>query len=193
MFSMWRNDASGTQLSRALPNATFGETHSRHINADSQTVWTVLMDISARDLRWTRLLMKIRGISADLDAPLATHGPVPLEIVQAPTYAAGVKAGQPWRRKPTDGPALTLAAAAKFDQPGWLVMGTDYRLTPAGESRTELRIETRCRPTSASATVRFAPYWIGIRLFSGLIRREILRTVALRAVADTGLSDNGRR
>ena len=151
------------------------------------------MEVSARDLPCTRRLMKLRGISADLDTPLTTHGPVPLEVTQEPTYAAGVRAGQPWRRKAPDGPALSLADAAGFAEPGWLVMGTDYRIAAADQGRTELRTETRCRPTSLSAALRFAPYWIGIRLFSGLIRREVLRTVARRAAAQIGSPDNRRR
>lgn len=185
---MWRRLARETSLAQALPRPPFAEIHCRHIASNPQTVWTVLMAITARDLPWTSRLMKIRGISADLDAPLTTNGPVPLEVVQEPTYAAGVRAGQPWRRKPTNGPTLSLADAAQFSEPGWLIMGTDYRLTATKHNQTELRTETRCRATSRSAALRFAPYWIGIRLFSGLIRREVLRAVAQRAEAQSSTS-----
>jgi hypothetical protein len=57
-------------------------------------------------------------------------------------------------------------------------------LEPDGEG-TRVSTETRITATDTTTRVRFGLYWTLIRAGSGLIRRDLLRTVARRATADT--------
>jgi hypothetical protein len=71
-------------------------------------------------------------------------------------------------------------AFAAFSRPGWVKVGIDYRLI-AERGGTRLRTETRCKATGGRARAAFWLSWALIRVGSGLIRREILATIARRA------------
>ncbi|MGU3438252.1 hypothetical protein ACNHUS_35235 [Actinomycetes bacterium M1A6_2h] len=76
---------------------------------------------------------------------------------------------------------MSFDDAATFDDAGWLVYGTDYSIERCAGHECILVTETRCHPTSPDARRAFRRYWIVIRLFSGLVRRETLRAVARSA------------
>ena len=107
--------------------------------------------------------------------------PVPLLTVhrRREVLAGGVM--QPWKlRGGGRPPALDAAGLRTFHAPGWVKCAVDFVLEPDGAG-TVLRTETRVIATDAVTRVRFALYWLAIRAGSGLIRREILRSVARRA------------
>ena len=63
-----------------------------------------------------------------------------------------------------------------FTSPGWVKYLTDFRLE-AENGGTTLSTSTRVVATSPSARRRFRAYWFVIRGFSGVIRRDMLRSV----------------
>ncbi|MEP7335602.1 MAG: hypothetical protein ABI717_07460, partial [Actinomycetota bacterium] len=65
-----------------------------------------------------------------------------------------------------------------FAEPGYAKMAFNFRL----EDRV-LSTETRVLLTDERSRKLFRRYWIVIRPFSGLIRREWLRAIARRAAA----------
>lgn len=187
---MWRRGQQvelRSPLTAAIPVAEVCETHHRLVAADVDTVWAALSGITFGDLPGAGILMRVRhGTHApEHGRPLLTNGPVPCSMRDAPTYAAGLKAARPWQRQPATDRALPLDTAADFDEPGWLIMGTDFRLVSVGERSCLLITQTRCHPTSTDAARKFGRYWAGIAPFSKLIRRELLRAVARSAEASS--------
>jgi hypothetical protein len=64
----------------------------------------------------------------------------------------------------------------EFDVPGYARMALAF----AYDGR-ELSTETRVLCTDAASRRRFRAYWLVVRSFSGLTRREWLRAIARRA------------
>jgi hypothetical protein len=89
--------------------------------------------------------------------------------------------GRPWT--PRGGRAPRWAEHANparfftgFAEPGWAKMAVTFRA-----SRGELTTETRVLLTDQSSRRAFGRYWLLIRPFSGLIRRQWLAAMARRA------------
>ncbi|WP_340537087.1 hypothetical protein [Nocardioides sp. GXZ039] len=175
-------------LPEALPRAEFSESHTRLIQAPPERVWEALWETNWSDLGPTRLFMAVRGLGLRRDARamrggVLAHGPVRLVRAEPPHYAAGVRVARPWQPRPTPGPDLeSLDDLRDYSEPGWLKFGMDFWLVPTPEGDTLLTTRTLCEPTDAGAGRRFRPYWLVVRPFSGLIRRDLLRTLARRAM-----------
>jgi hypothetical protein len=69
-----------------------------------------------------------------------------------------------------------------FDEPGWAKYLTDFAIT-GRDGGSLLQTTTRVVGTDAGASRRFAPYWLLIRGGSGIVRNDMLRSVARRAKA----------
>jgi hypothetical protein len=102
-----------------------------------------------------------------------------LEIAP-PSYAIGGAVTRPWQRKPERRDIASLTEFAGFQEPGWTKYLTDFRLQP-GNGGVQLTTETRGYSTDTHARRRFAPYWAVIRPASGLIRHDMLATIARHA------------
>ena len=89
-------------------------------------------------------------------------------------------------------PIETLAAFAAFDEPGWAKYLTDFSLT-AERGGTRLRTETRGYCTDDYAWRRFRIYWNVIYIWSGLIREDILRSVARATKAEFETGTDGKQ
>ncbi len=75
-----------------------------------------------------------------------------------------------------------LPSFLQFADPGWTKYLTEFRVEPGlSRNRCTLSTETRGLSTDDRARRRFRLYWTLIRLPSGLIRRDILRSVARTA------------
>lgn len=181
----------GTPLARALPGAQFTEGHARVINAGPDRVWAALHALKWRDLRLTTPLMMVRAAPArlagarlmDLDRRLVEPpSPAAPLFEDPPRVSASGMIGRPWSARPTMGPAVAgLDELREFGDPGWLKYGMEWVLSPVAGDRTLVETVTLCEATDAVAARRFAAYWVVIRGFSGLIRRDILAALA-RAV-----------
>lgn len=89
--------------------------------------------------------------------------------------------GRPWaprgRRPPRlAGQADPAGFFTRFAEPGWAKMAVNFR---AGAG--ELTTETRVLLTGQRSRRAFRRYWLLIRPFSGLIRRQWLAAIARRA------------
>lgn len=62
-----------------------------------------------------------------------------------------------------------------FDEPGSARAAWNFALTSGRDGATLLSTETRVQCTDARARRRFRVYWMVVRPFSGLIRRDMLR------------------
>ena len=80
----------------------------------------------------------------------------------------------------------SAAEFASFTDPRFAVAAMDLRVGPAKRG-TRLTTETRVRCLSRGARWRFRIYWLFVRPFSGLIRREFLR--GIKTLAENSASD----
>lgn len=173
-----------TSLADALPGAEFVEFHSLVIDAASERVWQALQDVTWADLRVTTPLLVARGLGslAGRRRRLFDDGPVRLVHTQPGQYVAGGRIARPWQLVPALGPEVsTLDELAAQQEGSWLKYGMDFHLHPLCGNRTRLETTTLCEPTDEHARRRFSAYWVVIRPFSGLVRRDMLHAVARRA------------
>jgi hypothetical protein len=85
-------------------------------------------------------------------------------------------AGRFWRPDGGLVPLPDAAAFAAFDEPGAAKLVLSFVTEPRGRL-TRLTTETRIHCLDARALVSFTPYWLVIRLPSGLIRRRMLSAI----------------
>ena len=175
-------------LDHLMPTYDFSERHHRLIEASPEQVWRALTELSLAQLSITRPLVGIRGLGRKrgrLDQPLFTHGPVTMLLVNEPWCAVGGAIGRPWQLSPTHHTVSTLDDFLEFEEPGWATYLTDFRLRPSDRSGggTVLSTETRVSCTDTRSRRRFGWYWLLIRPFSGLIRRDMLASAGRIAVA----------
>lgn len=182
-----------TTLADALPAAEFTEFHDIIIDAPSARVWAALAATTWSDLWLTRPLVLLRGLrpsGTGTTRGLLDGGPVVPLYLEPGRYAAGGRIARPWKPRPELGPAVeTLDDLAAPVSGSWLKYGMDFRLHDLPGGRTRLSTFTLCQPTDEAARRAFGRYWLLIRPFSGLIRRDILRAVARRVTATVPLVD----
>jgi hypothetical protein len=177
-------------LDRVLPEFAHREVHGLVVDAAPELVWTALHEVSGKDLPLTRLLTAVRGLGArGAGRPLIERfvaGGFGVVLDEAPRALALAAAGQPW--KPRGGERIALPVGdqqvSEFTRPGFVLMAMSFGLESLGGhggGRTRLTTETRVQPTDAAAARTFRPYWLVIRMGSGLIRHELLRAVKRRA------------
>jgi hypothetical protein len=182
-------------LDDVLPVYRFRERHARNIGATPDVVWSALLATTPQDIPLSRLLMGIRSVPAWLSGRRgefgASYRPI-LDLFIAggfrmlcddpPHVLVAGAAMQPWRLVQGEmAEVRDLAGFRAFDRPGFVRAAVSFELEP-GDSGTRLSTETRVQPTDVSAARAFLPYWLAIRVGSGLIRREMLRAVARRAM-----------
>jgi hypothetical protein len=161
-------------IADALPVYHHGEHHSIRVAASPEQALAAARQVSFAELPLVRTLVRLRGLGAG-------SGPVWDALVAAGFQPFGddtiVLVGRPWSR---GGGRRRVDDFVAFAEPGWAKMALDLRAFPDG---TGARIETETRVflTDRSARRRFAPYWLAIRPFSGLIRRSWLRAAKRRA------------
>lgn len=181
-----------TTLGDLLPVAHFRERHERRIAAPAPAVWAALHELRLADSPLARMLLDLRTLPARLtgrDQPrmvtdrFLDAGPLPLLAVEPNRTIVAGGVIQPWKlRGGATPPSLDATALRAFDKPGWVKCGVDFVLEADGHA-TVLSTETRVQATDRGTRVRFGLYWMLIRAGSGLIRRELLRSVARRAEA----------
>ena len=164
-------------LSEALPEYDFGERHERRIDAPPETVFAAIRSVTLAETPIARTLMRLRGLRAGSTRPLVeemdSEGFAHLteEPLRELVYTA---IGQPWR--PLGGKRAVAEDFRAFAAPGFAKMAFNFRLEDG-----VLSTETRVLLTDERSWKAFRRYWLVIRPFSGLIRREWLRAIARRA------------
>lgn len=167
------------EIADLIPTPQFSEFHARVIPAAPEVVWAALHDLGQADLPIARLLMGARSIAS---AKPRQHGetfwealPIPLVREVPASYALAAGIGRPWS---PSGASLTrgIDDLATFHDPGWAKVAMDFRLVRTSDG-TLLATETRVVTTDPVSRAKFRAYWTVIRPFSGVIRKEILRSV----------------
>ena len=152
-----------------LPVYHHRERHSLHVNATPEAALAAARETRFEDVPLVAALYRLRGLRA------APRGQI-WSSMQAQGFRLHdpetlVLIGRPWT--PSGGYRLDEDFLG-FAEPGFAKMTMDLRAVPEGDG-ARLETETRVLLTDAAARRRFAPYWLVIRPFSGLIRRRWLR------------------
>jgi hypothetical protein len=183
-----------SRLDALLPQADFTERHARVIGSEPSAVYDAFKALTSRELPVSRLLVGVRflparlagkpGLSSQPDRPLLDQfldsGFVLLADVPGEEVVAGVIA-QMWRR---GGRTITPGDSKEFmafAEPGFVKAAVTFRLSGQADGMTLAETETRVVATDAAARRGFGRYWLLIRGFSGLIRREWLWAAGRRA------------
>jgi hypothetical protein len=177
-------------LDDVVPSPQYRMCHSCTVRASAPGVWDELWRVTMMALPLGYALEALRLLPARLAGrkhrPLAGRTfldvtPIPVIFSEPPRFVISAGLSQAWRLLGgSTPPALDASGLRAWSQPGWVKVATEFRLecTPAG---TRLSTETRILATDLRTRRSFSTYWFLIRPFSGLIRRELLRTVARRA------------
>ncbi len=164
-------------LSEALPEYHFRERHERRLDASAEEVFAAIRSVTLAETPIGRRLMRLRGLRAGSVRPLVEEmqGEGFAQLAEEPlrelVYAA---IGQPW--KPLGGKRAKTDGFGAFAEPGYAKMAFNFRFEDG-----VLSTETRVQLTDERSRKLFRRYWLVIRPFSGLIRREWLRAIGQRA------------
>lgn len=172
-----------TLIESAIPKFQFRNHNARWIDAGPEAVWKALTTLTMSEVTITRAFVAIRYLGGGRipDGTLFDNGPITMFRLDEPRYVIGGSVARPWKRASERREITRLDEFAAFDEPGWAKYLTDFSLS-AERGGTRLRTETRGYCTDEWAWRRFRPYWAAIRLGSSIIRWDMLRAVARRAV-----------
>jgi hypothetical protein len=177
-------------LDEIIPTWHFGNHHQVVVYAPADRVAETLESMRPdRDASWfVRLFFRARGLrvpggSSPRDA-LTSSGFSVLGERPAREVVFGI-AGKFWA--PREMANLVRVADADafraFAEPGRAKGALSLKLEPLDDARTLLSTETRVWCSDRRAQLLFGFYWTLIRIPSGFIRTDMLRTIARRASA----------
>jgi hypothetical protein len=184
----------GSRLDALLPRYDFTKRQARVIGREPRAVYDAFKALTLRETPVSRLLFAVRSLPARLAGRrgLPSQSGVPLLdqfldsgfvlLVDVPgeELAAG-EISQMWRR----GGRMVIPSGREefvaFAEPGFVKAVLTFRFIGRGDGTTLAETETRVAATDPTARRGFGRYWLLIRGFSGLIRRDWLRAVARRA------------
>jgi hypothetical protein len=177
-------------LAEVMPECDFLSRHSRRVAAPHEAVWSAVerYDPSRDASLPVRSLFRLRGLGAprgSIREVLGGHGFAPLAERPGEEVVFGTT-GRFWaiRERTNMEPPADLDAFQAFDRPGWAKGAISIRAEPLDNGSTNLVTATSVQCIDEQAWRRFALYWGLINVFSGWIRRDMLRAIA--RIAETG-------
>ncbi|MGH7601003.1 MAG: hypothetical protein ACREOI_31985 [bacterium] len=176
-----------------LPAYDAIEHHQIDIHSSAERVYMAARTLDLSGSAWVRWLFRLRGFPAlffsrarslqeglglTLDSLLKTGfillGEMPLrEIVLGLVGKFWTSSGCIQR--------LDKAGFLSFTTPDYAKAVWNFSLLPQADGTTRLLTETRVLCLDETSRRRFRLYWVFIRPFSGLIRREALRAIKRQA------------
>ncbi|HEV8587079.1 MAG TPA: hypothetical protein VGT02_19115 [Methylomirabilota bacterium] len=168
-----------------LPSFDVVMRHGVDVAAPAPVVWAALHRADFASAWYVRALLTLRGLRRPgsvrritLDR-LVANGFIPLGERAGQEVALGL-VGRFWR--PSGGRVRVRPEEfTGFTTPGYAKVTWTFAVEPAGPAATRVITETRVAFTDAASRHRFRLYWLGVRPFSGLIRRAMLAAVAREA------------
>lgn len=174
-------------IDRHLPLYHFSERHRTRVRASPDAVMRALVASDRLPDRLKDALMALRTLPSRLLGRAAPRvgmpGFTPLDWDGKSETVAGL-IGRFWQLDGGLVPIPDADAFARFAEPGTPKLVIAFRAAP-DPLGTLLTTETRVFCPDRSSLLRFAPYWMLIRIPSGLIRRRTLR--AIKAAAERKL------
>ena len=192
MPSVARDTTGSLLIDRHLPRWHFREYHQAHAAAYPETAYQALRSLDASRSPFIGPLLRLRELpfrllNRDFESKGFGHTLSDLlqlgflDLGQEPPreFALGL-VGRFWTLFP-ELVSLEPGQFAGFLEEGYAKVATNFLVTPQGPDSCLLSTETRILCLGPKALGRFRRYWIMIRPFSGLIRREWLRLAVRQA------------
>jgi hypothetical protein len=171
-------------IDKHLPHYHFSERHRTRVRASPDEVMRAVVTFDRSPDRLRDLLMALRTFPSRLlgrEAPrVGIDSFTPLDWDGKSETVAGL-IGRFWHLDGGLVPIPDADAFARFAEPGTPKLVIGFRATP-DPLGTLLTTETRVFCPDRYSLLKFAPYWMLIRIPSGLIRRRALR--AIKATAE---------
>lgn len=191
--SLTRVTSARTKLDELMPAWQFNERHSIRVQASPERVYAAMEQVTARDIRFFRLLTWIRrfgrpGPEDILNAPdcqplmkvatSTTFRVLAEERDREIVVGTMVIAPRGWRDS-----VRTSEQFRTLEDPGYAKAALNFHVEPDSAGGSVLTTETRVYATDDRSRRRFARYWRMIYPGSALIRIEWLRAIRRRAEA----------
>jgi hypothetical protein len=184
---------SSARIDEFLPHYDFSAAHEIRIHAPVSLVYQCLLHCDFNNSRLVRILISLRsGRRTRRKSPPPTDFRRRLEgtgfVILAETLndeiVIGV-AGRFWR--PDGGRRMDLPRRdfVNFCSPGEAKAAWNFKVHADSPESSILSTETRVQCFGQAALFKFRLYWSLVRLFSGLIRKAILRQVKTDAESAT--------
>ena len=164
-----------------LPQYHFTEYHSILISKSPEDIYPLADELDFRDSLIIRCLFALRGMPSRMmnKKGLEHDRFVELEQIKNKEIIIGL-IGQFWR------PSGNLQQFhphefASFNKTGFAKASWNFKLIEESERSTKLETETRIYCTDEPTRNKFSRYWFFIRPFSGIIRKEILKSIKKKA------------
>ncbi len=175
-----------------LPTYDVTENHQIDIKASPPQVYAAVRNLDLRNSTLIRWLFSLRGLPALLSSRKKSQPGLGLTfdgllqsgfVVLGETPPQEIALGLIGKFWTAAGCIQRLDAAGfmNFTTPGFAKAAWNFSLAPLPDGATKLSTETRVLCLDEASRRRFRFYWLFIRPFSGLIRREALRAVKQKA------------
>lgn len=187
-------------LDEVMDRWHFAEVHHADVDAPPRQVHSALLELEARDVVATRLLLELRELPARLRGAQPALGGGVVDAMESAGFRRLAEAPgeevvwgivgrfwHPWRNIEPSQPG-DAAAFRAYAEPHRAKAAWNFRFGELPGGRTRVTTETRIQASDEPARRAFGRYWLLIRPASGLIRRELLRALARRAERTGGLA-----
>ena len=169
-------------IDRALPRYDEREYHQIEIHGERTEVYQTVRALDFSDSFLIRTLFRLRGLPAtatNLDGLLQV-GFLLVDEIPNVEFVLGL-VGKFWTLRAQ---ILHMDAVqyTEFSQPGYAKLAWNFAIQEPAPGLVRLSTETRIVCTDNRSRLRFKLYWFLIGRFSGLTRREMLRSVKSKIV-----------
>ena len=164
-----------------LPRHTFREYHATVVNASMETVYAASKNFDLSKSRLIRWLFTLRGLPTkrmQLQDFVSDIGFTPIAENRPVEHAIGFWARYKIEPIPTPDAFLADSIAPRV-KVVW-----NFYLTALAPHRVRLSTETRILCLTPASTITFGLYWMLIKPFSGMIRKQMLHII--KAESETG-------
>jgi hypothetical protein len=168
-----------------MPYCDVDEFHSLQVDAEPRMVYEAIGTLDLARSASSKYLFKLRGLAGLMRArgkqatitldDMVRAGFVPLSEEDGQEIVLGL-IGRFWRPRstPVD---FAPEAFESFSTPGYAKAVLNFVVEPAGRGSAMISTETRVVATSPSAKRLLQAYWLAVKPFSSLIRKEALRII----------------
>jgi len=169
-----------------LPTYDVGEIHQTIVRAPLDEVYSAIRKLDISQARMTMFLFRLRGLPSGISVPscftlddflkmrFILLGEIPNEELLLGLV------GRFWSPS-GELRCLDVEGFRSFNEPGVAKAAWNFALIGQADGTVWVRTETRVYCLDKWSRRRFRLYWLLIRPFSGLIRREILQAIKRNA------------
>ncbi len=164
-------------LETFLPHYDIAEHYSRVISADIRTVYACVRNFQFVNTTLTNLLFSLRGLSPNKVSlqSVMDSGFILLAEEQDREFVFGL-AGKFWIPSGCL-QKLSPKEFMDFQTAGFAKAVWNFSFEKVSEYETRVTTETRVLCLDEKSRLRFNMYWFFVGPFSGIIRKEILRSI----------------